>query len=88
MSSDTPNNRIKKMIALIGLNPDEYGSHSCRRGGATGAAKAEIETRLLMRHGRWKSLAVHRYIDETMENRLKVGDAMFSGATENAASTE
>jgi hypothetical protein len=39
----------------LGLNPDEYGTHSGRRSGATRAANVDIPDRLFKEHGSWKS---------------------------------
>jgi hypothetical protein len=45
----------KTAASLLGLNPDEYGTHSGRRGGATRAANVDISDRLFKEHGRWRS---------------------------------
>lgn len=48
------------------------GLHSLRAGGATAAAAAGISEVSLKRHGRWRSDAVHSYIEPSMQSRLCV----------------
>ena len=72
MATQTANSRLKIWMARIGVDPTMYGSHSCRRGGATAAAAAGVAQRLLMRHGRWKSNCVQLYIVDSLLNRLSV----------------
>jgi hypothetical protein len=68
---------LKKLLGKIGVDPTEYGSHSCRKGGCTAAALAGIEVRVLKRHGNWKSDAVNTYIHESIEEKLSVSQAIF-----------
>jgi hypothetical protein len=77
LSAATPNKVIKRCLSMVGINPKPYGSHSARRGGATAAAKAGIEERLLRKHGYWRSDAVYCYIIESMQNRLSVSRAIL-----------
>ena len=78
LSDKTPCHIIKDWLGRIGIkDPESYGSHSCRRGGATAAAAAGIEERLIKRHGNWKSNSVRLYIDESMKNRLSVSLEML-----------
>jgi hypothetical protein len=67
----TPNGILKKLLIRIGVDHSAYGSHSCRKGGCTAAARAGIEVRVLKRHGNWKSDAVYTYIHESLEEKLK-----------------
>ena len=53
------------------------GLHSFRSGGASAAAKAGAESRLLQRLGRWKVQASKdRYIQESLEHRLQVSSLL------------
>jgi len=55
--------RVKKMSARSGLDPDSYAAHSLRSGFATSAARANKSEAAIMRQGRWKSIPVaRRYI--------------------------
>lgn len=55
--------RVKKMGARSGLDPDGYAAHSLRSGFATSAAQAKKSEAAIMRQGRWKSIPVaRRYI--------------------------
>ena len=57
----------------LGYNPDEFGLHSLRAGGATAAANNGVPDRLLKRHGRWKSDATKDgYVEDSAERRLEV----------------
>ena len=42
-------------IAQLGMDPELFGMHSLRAGGATAAANAGVPDRLFKRHGRWRS---------------------------------
>jgi integrase len=77
LSDKTPNNRLKAWLKRIGeTNPRAFGSHSLRKGGATAAAEAGIEERLIRKHGNWHSDAVYVYIKESLRNRLSVSRAI------------
>jgi integrase len=80
LSSSTPNHGLKKLLKLIGLaqaEVDQYGFHSCRRGGATAAAERGIPIHLLKRHGNWRSDAVYEYIEDSLEQKIRVSSAML-----------
>lgn len=51
--------RLRKLlmakIAQLGTDPELFGMHSLRAGGATAAANAGVPDRLFKRHGRWRS---------------------------------
>ena len=78
LAKTTPHHILKAMLEQMGVDAKKYGSHSCRRGGCTAAAAKHIQERLLMRHGNWKSSAVHDYIMEPMEDLLSVSLAIFT----------
>jgi len=55
--------RVKKLGARSGLDPESYAAHSLRSGFATSAARANKSEAAIMRQGRWKSIPVaRRYI--------------------------
>ena len=80
LSSNTVNSIFKKRLQAAYPDEDisEFASHSGRKGGATAAAAAEVQERLLRRHGGWKSDAVYVYIYEAMPNRLAVSRGIYS----------
>lgn len=72
MAKTTPSGRMKKWVQAIGMNSEDYASHSARIGGTTEANKTGVPTILLKRHGNWKSDVVYDYIRESIEERLSV----------------
>ena len=65
--------QFKKKLKELGYNPDEFGLHSLRAGGATAAANAGVPDRNFKRHGRWKSEnAKDGYVEDSLESRLGV----------------
>ena len=65
--------RIKKAMTDIGLEPHGYSSHSFRRGGATYAFHSGVHPNLIKKLGDWHSDAYLEYIDFPVEDRLKAG---------------
>lgn len=64
---------VREMLTDIGLNADEYGTHSLRRGGATVSAMNNTADRLFKKHGRWKSeKANDGYVTVSISERLTV----------------
>ena len=67
---------LRDSLSQLGYNPNDYGLHSLRSGGATSVAHYSghsIPERLLKIHGRWKSdSAKDMYVQESLENRLQV----------------
>ena len=62
-----------KALGSIGLDVSNFGLHSLRSGGVTGAVANNVPDRLLKMHGRWKSdISKDCYILESMQNRLSV----------------
>ena len=53
---------LKECIATMGLDPQQYTSHSFRIGGASFAHQHNFSDIQLQRLGRWKSSAYRRYI--------------------------
>ncbi|ETP51850.1 hypothetical protein F442_03065, partial [Phytophthora nicotianae P10297] len=52
---------LKSAAECAGQNPDSYGSHSLRSGGATALFNAGYDSLAVKRFGRWRSDAVERY---------------------------
>lgn len=56
---------VKKYCQYIGLNPENYSSHSLRRGFATESGAKGVPERIISRHTRHKSIQVLReYIED------------------------
>ena len=47
--------KLKFLIHKIGLNPDEFSSHSFRRGGYSFYIKSDVPSELTQLHGDWRS---------------------------------
>ena len=77
LSTSTPCGRVKLLVEAIGLDSDLFGSHSGRSGGATAAAAAGVELRLIKKHGNWRSDAVFAYIRDSVADLLAVSNAIF-----------
>ncbi|KAE9029503.1 hypothetical protein PR001_g11495 [Phytophthora rubi] len=52
---------VKQAAQAAGEEPDRYGTHSMRSGGATALFTAGIDRLAIKRFGRWKSDAYERY---------------------------
>jgi hypothetical protein len=64
---------FKEAASVLGLDPDKYGTHCIRRGGATGAAAFEVPDRLFKEHGGWRSeRAKDGYVVSRLQARLSV----------------
>jgi hypothetical protein len=60
------------MLSFADLNPDLYGLHSPRIGGATDAFKNRVPKHIIDRQGRWKSAATKfSYLRFEEENFVK-----------------
>ena len=77
LSSTTPNFIVRNMLKRVGITDPRYGSHSCRRGGATAAVEAGTDLRLVSEHGRWKSDAVLKYVIDSDTTKQSVTKNMF-----------
>ena len=78
LSSNTPCHIVKACLAELGIDSSGYGSHSCRRGGATVAVAANVDLHLVKRHGNWKSDAVYLYIVDSAEAQMSVSEAILA----------
>jgi hypothetical protein len=64
---------FKDAALMLELDPKLYGTHSGRRGGATGAAATDVADRLFKQHGHWRSeRAKDLYMVERLPARLSV----------------
>jgi hypothetical protein len=64
---------FKEAALMLKLDPKLYGTHSDRRGGATGAAATDVPDRLFKQHGHWRSeRAKDLYVVERLPTRLSV----------------
>lgn len=70
---NTVNGWFKAAALLLGLDPDQYATHSGRRGGATRAANVDVPDRLFKEHGGWRSeRAKDGYVVTRLQARLSV----------------
>ena len=68
---------LKTLLAFLGRNPEEYGEHSGRRGGATTASEAGAHWTDLKIHGRWKSdTTAQKYIEATTKKRNTIPEVL------------
>ena len=67
---------IKELIEKIGLNPDNYSSHSFRRGGTSFTLKAGVRADLIQLHGDWRSDAYKKYLSLTFKDKIRVAEKM------------
>ena len=64
---------VREALSKLGEQPDDYGLHSFRAGGASAAANAGVEDQLFKRHRRWKSKTTKDgYIKDSHGSRLSV----------------
>lgn len=69
---------IKKSIMQLGINPQNYSSHSFRRGGATWAFKCGVPADLIQLQGDWRSDAYKLYLKYDLEDKISVSSKMMS----------
>lgn len=67
---------LRSMLALIGLAPDDYASHSFRRGGASLALLAGVPIEQIKALGDWSSDAVFLYLHSPLSVRLQAQDSL------------
>ena len=78
ISYSTIRDQFLTSLTKIGLPCGDYGLHSLRSGGASGAANAGISDRLFKRHGRWRSeTAKDGYVQDNEEALLSVSRALL-----------
>jgi hypothetical protein len=63
--------RVKRSVAMIGLDPEQYSGHSFRAGGATELFVRRVPYHIIKKFGRWKSdAAMLYYRDQDDVNRV------------------
>ena len=68
---------LKLLMSFLGQDPDAFGEHSGRRGGATLASEAGVAWTDLKMHGGWSSdAAAQKYIEATAKKRNTVPKAL------------
>ena len=69
---------VKIKAQQIGLDPKCFSTHSMRSGGATAAAEAGIDERLMQKHGRWSlASSKDKYVVDALSKRLEVSKALL-----------
>jgi hypothetical protein len=64
---------FKEGALALGLDPKQYGTHSGRRGEASGAAANDVPDRLFKAHGGWRSeCAKDGYVVSRLQEKLSV----------------
>lgn len=74
---------VKWLMASVGQNPDEFGSHSLRIGGATAALAAGVPPESIRIMGRWDSDVYEIYCRLTRQASLRLGTVVASTAFED-----
>ncbi|OWY92157.1 hypothetical protein PHMEG_00038953, partial [Phytophthora megakarya] len=69
---------IQRAAALAGQNPEHFGSHSLRSGGATALFNAGFDSLAVKLFGRWKSDAVECYTRISGQLTSRMASAMLA----------
>jgi site-specific recombinase XerD len=78
MSYSNVRDMVKVKAQQLGLDPKSFSTHSMRSGGATAAAAAGTDERLMQKHGRWAvSSSKDRYIVDALDKRLEVSKRLL-----------
>lgn len=64
--------RVRQAVSLIGLNKEEFSTHSFRRGFATFAFRLNLPSDLIQLMGDWKSDAYKNYLQYEFSDKLKI----------------
>ena len=68
---------LKKLLQLLGFDPNLYGEHSGKRGGATAAAAHGATESQLKRLGGWRSDAMpSKYVDLSLPTRISMSEML------------
>ena len=62
--------KLKFLIHKIELNPDEFSSHSFRRGGCSFCFKSDVPSELIQLHGDWRSDAYKNILPLVWKTKL------------------
>ena len=74
---------IKTLASKCSLNPEEFGCHSCRSGGATFASASGGSDYHIKLQGLWKSDAFLRYLHLSIDQRWHLPSVMASAALDS-----
>ena len=69
---------VKAAMHIVGRDPEHYGAHSLRIGGATAALASGVSPTLIRLMGRWSSDVYEIYCRMSVEAALSVGAAIAS----------
>ena len=69
---------VKALMAAVGCDPDRFGAHSLRIGGATAALAAGIDPVVIRAMGRWSSEVYEIYTRLTREAAARVSSTIAS----------
>ena len=72
---------MRQCLTELGIKPDQYGSHSFRRGGATFALEAGVALDTISLLGDWKSDAMFLYLNMPLSSRISAQQTMASYIT-------
>ena len=67
LRDDTVLHLIREIVAICGENPEEFGTHSMRIGGATALFAAGADMTVVRTMGRWSSDIYHLYVRACFE---------------------
>ena len=79
---------VKYLMKAIGLNPDRFGAHSLRIGGATAALAAGVQPTLIRVLGRWSSDIYEIYCRLSLEAAAGMGAVIGSTPFEDVEQGE
>ena len=91
LTVDELRDEVKACMQAVGLDPANFGAHSCRIGGATAALAAGVSPQLIRLMGRWSSDIYEIYCRMSLEAAMGVGDSIASATvtpTSDAFATE
>ena len=70
--------KLKSAITAIGKDPRLYSSHSMRRGGATSAFEAGVQTSVIQTQGDWATDTYLGYVRMPHADRLNLAESMVN----------
>ena len=70
------------MMRAIGLDPDRFGAHSLRIGGASAALAAGVPPALIRIMGRWSSEVYEIYCRMSVQSAIGIGRAIASAVVD------
>jgi hypothetical protein len=73
---------FKKCLDRVGQDSSLFSYHSFRRGGATWAFRSGVPGELVKVHGDWVSEAYLKYLDFSLDQRLRVANGMVKSLSE------